>query len=156
MYQHLTTPRDDEKINDYASEYIDVRDVADAFVAALKIDAAGNERFILDAGTVLYSSPCVFHFLTGRFICPISRSQAHTPIKTSVRIYTPAVASVADAKVFPHCRQRCTLDGPRFTWRCCGEPERAAVCVPRCLLRSVQGETHAPAEGVQKPGGMCS
>ena len=50
MYQHLTVPREDDRINDYASDYVDVRDVADAFVAALKIEAAGNERFILDAG----------------------------------------------------------------------------------------------------------
>ena len=50
MYQQLTTPREDDKVNDYASEYIDVRDVAEAFVAALKVEAAGNERFIIDAG----------------------------------------------------------------------------------------------------------
>ena len=50
MYQHLTVPREDDRVNDYASDYVDVRDVADAFVAALKIEAAGNERFILDAG----------------------------------------------------------------------------------------------------------
>ncbi|KAI0651165.1 NAD-P-binding protein [Trametes meyenii] len=58
MYQQLTTPRDDDKVNDYASEYIDVRDVADAFVAALQVEAAGNERFILDAGRSY--SPCQY------------------------------------------------------------------------------------------------
>ncbi|KAK7685061.1 hypothetical protein QCA50_011898 [Cerrena zonata] len=47
----LTTELEATKLNDYASEYIDVRDVADAFVAALKTEEAGGERFILDAGS---------------------------------------------------------------------------------------------------------
>ncbi|KAI0673122.1 NAD-P-binding protein [Trametes maxima] len=56
MYQQLTTPRDDDKVNEYASEYIDIRDVADAFVAVLKAEAAGNERFILDAGAYTFQN----------------------------------------------------------------------------------------------------
>ncbi|KAH9888576.1 NAD-P-binding protein [Cubamyces lactineus] len=56
MYQQLTTPRDDDKVNEYASEYIDVRDVADAFVAALKVEEAGGERLLLDAGAYTYQN----------------------------------------------------------------------------------------------------
>ncbi|TBU42030.1 NAD(P)-binding protein [Dichomitus squalens] len=56
MYQHLTTPRDGDQVNIYASDYVDVRDVADAFVAALKVEAAGNERFILDAGAYTFQN----------------------------------------------------------------------------------------------------
>ncbi|TBU37985.1 hypothetical protein BD309DRAFT_972795 [Dichomitus squalens] len=54
LYQHLTTPCDDDRVNDDVSDYVDVRDVADAFVAALKVEAAGNERFILDAGAYTF------------------------------------------------------------------------------------------------------
>lgn len=43
-------------MNDYASEFIDVRDAADAFVAALRTEEAGGERFILDAGMDLIMS----------------------------------------------------------------------------------------------------
>lgn len=50
IYQYLTTPRDNSAVNAYASEYIDIRDVADAIVAAMKTEEAGGERFILDAG----------------------------------------------------------------------------------------------------------
>ena len=50
-------------MNDYASEYIDVRDVAEAFVAALKVEAAGNERFIIDAGAYHFCTLAIF--LTG-------------------------------------------------------------------------------------------
>ncbi|KAI0372492.1 NAD-P-binding protein [Pilatotrama ljubarskyi] len=56
IYQHLTTPRDDDKVNEYGSDWIDVRDVADAFVAALKVEEAGNQRFILDAGAYTYQN----------------------------------------------------------------------------------------------------
>ena len=56
IYQYLTAPRDDDKVNEYGSDYIDVRDVADAFVAAVRVEEAGNERFILDAGMSLSSS----------------------------------------------------------------------------------------------------
>ncbi|KAI0356913.1 NAD(P)-binding protein [Trametes cingulata] len=56
LYQHLTTPRDDDKVNEYGSDWIDVRDVADAFVAALKVEEAGNQRFILDAGAYTYQN----------------------------------------------------------------------------------------------------
>lgn len=48
IYQYLTTPRDNSAVNVYASEYIDIRDVADAIVAAMKTEEAGGERFILD------------------------------------------------------------------------------------------------------------
>lgn len=54
----LTTEREKDKVNDYASEYVDVRDVADAFVAALKTEAAGGERFILDTGAFTYQNLC--------------------------------------------------------------------------------------------------
>ena len=47
----MTSPRADDKVTDYASDYIDVRDVADAFVASLRVEAAGGERFVLDTGT---------------------------------------------------------------------------------------------------------
>lgn len=59
MHQYLTTARDQERCNDYASEWTDVRDVADAFVLALKTEEAGGERFILDAGMCksLYHPP---------------------------------------------------------------------------------------------------
>lgn len=56
----LTTEREKGKENEYASEYIDVRDVADAFVAALKIEAAGGERFILDAGAFTFQNLCSY------------------------------------------------------------------------------------------------
>ena len=54
----LTTDREADKVNDYASEYIDVRDVADAFVASLQTESAGGERFILDAGAFTYQNLC--------------------------------------------------------------------------------------------------
>ncbi|KAI0634229.1 NAD-P-binding protein [Trametes polyzona] len=56
LYQQLTTPRENDKVNEYASEYIDVRDVADAFVAALKVDEAGGKRLLLDAGAYTYQN----------------------------------------------------------------------------------------------------
>ncbi|KAJ8469828.1 hypothetical protein ONZ51_g8736 [Trametes cubensis] len=56
MYQQLTVPRDNDKVNDYASEYIDVRDVADAFVAALQVEGAGGKRLLLDAGAYTYQN----------------------------------------------------------------------------------------------------
>lgn len=58
MYTYLTTLPEKGNEATYCSEYIDVRDVADAFVAALRIDEAGGERFILDAGNAL-SFSCV-------------------------------------------------------------------------------------------------
>ncbi|KAK7060961.1 hypothetical protein VNI00_000696 [Paramarasmius palmivorus] len=54
--QYLLTPRDKTKVNDYGSEYTDVRDVADAFVAALQVEEAGGERFIIDAGAFTYQN----------------------------------------------------------------------------------------------------
>ncbi|KAI9063794.1 NAD-P-binding protein [Trametes sanguinea] len=56
LYERLTTPRDDNKVNEYASDYIDVRDVADAFVAALKVEEAGGKRLLLDAGAYTYQN----------------------------------------------------------------------------------------------------
>lgn len=56
MHGYLTTPRENDKVNDYASEYIDVRDVADAFVAALQVEAAAGGRFIIDAGAFTYQN----------------------------------------------------------------------------------------------------
>ncbi|EKM52345.1 uncharacterized protein PHACADRAFT_30874 [Phanerochaete carnosa HHB-10118-sp] len=56
LYQYLTAPREAKKVNDYASEYVDVRDVADAFVAALRVEGAGGERFILDAGAFTFQN----------------------------------------------------------------------------------------------------
>ncbi|CAL1701408.1 unnamed protein product [Somion occarium] len=56
FYQFLTTEREKDKVNDYASEFIDVRDAADAFVAALRTEEAGGERFILDAGAFTYQN----------------------------------------------------------------------------------------------------
>ncbi|OSD00099.1 NAD-P-binding protein [Trametes coccinea BRFM310] len=56
VYEQLTTPRDNEKVNEYASDYIDVRDVADAFVAALKVEEAGGKRLLLDAGAYTYQN----------------------------------------------------------------------------------------------------
>jgi nucleoside-diphosphate-sugar epimerase len=56
LYQYLTTARENSQVNDYASEFVDVRDVADAFVAALKTEGAGGQRFILDAGAFTYQN----------------------------------------------------------------------------------------------------
>ncbi|KAL1948482.1 hypothetical protein VTO73DRAFT_12557 [Trametes versicolor] len=56
IFQQLTTPREDDKVNDYASEFVDVRDVADAFVAALKVEEAGGKRLLLDAGAYTYQN----------------------------------------------------------------------------------------------------
>ncbi|KAI0325692.1 NAD-P-binding protein [Cubamyces sp. BRFM 1775] len=56
IYQQLITPRNNDKVNEYASEYIDVRDVADAFVAALKAEEAGGKRLLLDAGAYTYQN----------------------------------------------------------------------------------------------------
>lgn len=53
MRKYLTTTPEKGCEGAYCSEYIDVRDVAAAFVAALKIEEAGGERFILDAGNAL-------------------------------------------------------------------------------------------------------
>lgn len=58
MYEYITTPRDADKLNGYTSEYIDVRDVADAFVAATRVEAAGGERFVLDAGAFTLQNLC--------------------------------------------------------------------------------------------------
>lgn len=58
IFQQLTTPREDDKVNDYASEFVDVRDVADAFVAALKVEEAGGKRLLLDAGAYTYQNLC--------------------------------------------------------------------------------------------------
>ncbi|KAK7029620.1 hypothetical protein VNI00_014318 [Paramarasmius palmivorus] len=54
--QYLTTPQDDDVLRNYCSEFTDVRDVADAFVAALQIEEAGGERFIIDAGAFTYQN----------------------------------------------------------------------------------------------------
>ena len=59
FYQMLTTERKQDEVNGYASEYIDVRDVADAFVKALKSETAGGERFILDAGAFTLQNLCM-------------------------------------------------------------------------------------------------
>ena len=61
MHGYLTTPRENDKVNDYASEYIDVRDVADAFVAALQVEEAAGGRFIIDAGAFTYQNLCERH-----------------------------------------------------------------------------------------------
>lgn len=46
----MTEPRETSRLNDYGSDYVDVRDVCEALVATLQDDKAGGERFILDAG----------------------------------------------------------------------------------------------------------
>jgi len=51
FYQWLTCPQKEETLNKYAFDYIDVRDLADAFVTAI-CNEAGNGRFIIDAGSV--------------------------------------------------------------------------------------------------------
>lgn len=50
FYRWLTTVREKGTLMQYAFDYIDVRDMAEAFVAALQVEEAGNERFIVDAG----------------------------------------------------------------------------------------------------------
>ncbi|KAI0752577.1 NAD-P-binding protein [Daedaleopsis nitida] len=56
LYEQLTTSRDGDKVNEYASDFVDVRDVAEAFVAALKVEGAANERFIIDAGAFTFQN----------------------------------------------------------------------------------------------------
>lgn len=54
----MTEPRDKKAFKRYASDYVDVRDVAEAVIPSLKIEEAGGERFILDAGECL-RVPCI-------------------------------------------------------------------------------------------------
>ncbi|KAK7060996.1 hypothetical protein VNI00_000731 [Paramarasmius palmivorus] len=54
--QYLLASRDSSKLSDYCSEYTDVRDIADAFVAALQTEEAGGERFIVDAGAFTFQN----------------------------------------------------------------------------------------------------
>ncbi|GJE92598.1 NAD(P)-binding protein [Phanerochaete sordida] len=56
FYQHMTEPRPKDKVMDYGSDYIDVRDVADAVSASLKSKKAAGERFILDAGAYTFQN----------------------------------------------------------------------------------------------------
>ena len=62
----MTEPRETSKLNEYGSEYIDVRDVAEAIVATLQTEKAGGERFILDAGKCIvpYSILMILCILT--------------------------------------------------------------------------------------------
>lgn len=53
FYQHMTQPKDKTEVNNYGSDYVDVRDVADAVVATLKTEAASGQRLILDAGVYI-------------------------------------------------------------------------------------------------------
>lgn len=85
MYQYLTSPPDKTLLKGYCTDYIDVRDVAQAFVAALKTEAAGGRRFVLDAGEILTIILCflVLKCLPGAVtyqnLCAQSSSRAKTP-----------------------------------------------------------------------------
>lgn len=50
FYKWLTTDPQKDTLTQYAFDYIDVRDMAEAFVNALRVQEAGNQRFIVDAG----------------------------------------------------------------------------------------------------------
>ncbi|EIM82500.1 NAD-P-binding protein [Stereum hirsutum FP-91666 SS1] len=52
FYKWLTTAPKKDTLTQYAFDYIDVRDMAEAFVNALRVEEAGNERFIVDADAV--------------------------------------------------------------------------------------------------------
>ena len=50
FYRYMTETRENDEFYSYASEYVDVRDLAQATVLALQSNSAGGQRFILDAG----------------------------------------------------------------------------------------------------------
>ncbi|KAA1475107.1 hypothetical protein DENSPDRAFT_873798 [Dentipellis sp. KUC8613] len=55
-YDMLTTPRTKGTTNDYAADWIDVREVATAVSVALASDKVAGERFILDTGSATYQN----------------------------------------------------------------------------------------------------
>lgn len=46
----MTEAKDRTELNNYGSDYVDVRDLSKAATVALQIESAGGQRFILDAG----------------------------------------------------------------------------------------------------------
>ncbi|KAI0072004.1 NAD-P-binding protein [Panus rudis PR-1116 ss-1] len=56
FYRFCTAKREPDKVNQYCSDFIDVRDLADACVAALGTEEAGGERFVLGAGAFTYQN----------------------------------------------------------------------------------------------------
>ena len=59
----MTQPRDKEEVNNYGSDFVDVRDLASAVVASLQAETAAGQRFILDAGAYTFQNLCKFHRL---------------------------------------------------------------------------------------------
>ena len=59
FFQQFFTVRDAAYSYPAAQNYIDVRDIADAFVRALETPAAGGERIIVASRTSLSTSPGV-------------------------------------------------------------------------------------------------
>lgn len=57
FFQQFFTVRDAAYSYPPAQNYIDVRDVADAFVKALEVDAAGGERIIIASRTSRAQTP---------------------------------------------------------------------------------------------------
>ena len=74
----MTEPKDKSEVNNYASDFVDVRDVADAVVRCLNTGAAAGERFILDAGTL--STKLATHFTVN------CGSQERIPSRTCVSL----------------------------------------------------------------------
>lgn len=71
FYKWLTTAPEKDTLTQYAFDYIDVRDMAEAFVNALRVEEAGNERFIVDAGQSLLRLLAIFCCnLIGTDYCP--------------------------------------------------------------------------------------
>ncbi|KZT19607.1 NAD(P)-binding protein [Neolentinus lepideus HHB14362 ss-1] len=56
FYEHMTVLKDKSEVNNYGADYVDVRDVAAAIVSSFQTEAAGGERFILDAGAYTFQN----------------------------------------------------------------------------------------------------